>query len=211
MRPGQLFLYDAPDGQPRPPYRFLPDVTIPSGLTTNQIGWRGPPIENPRPERTVRIVFVGSSTVVEAHHLPYSWPEYVGHWMNVWSRAKGLGIRFEVLNAGRESINSTDIAAVVRTEVLPLRPDLVVYHEGGNQFRLASIVDKVPDDPRHPPVERAGAGGREVAEGSRALFRPDRPRPGRRSPWPGPRPEATAAANGPSPTTRSSGRKGSTR
>jgi len=145
--PGQLFLYDAPDGQPRPPYRFLPDVTIPSGLTTNQIGWRGPPIDNPRPEKTVRIVFVGSSTVVEAHHLPYSWPEYVGHWMNVWSRAKGLGIRFEVLNAGRESIISSDIAAVVRTEVLPLRPDLVVYHEGGNQFRPASIVEKVPDVP----------------------------------------------------------------
>ncbi len=145
--PGQLFLYDPPDGQERPPYRFLPDVTIPSGLTTNQIGWRGPPIENPRPEKTVRIVFVGSSTVVEAHHLPYSWPEYVGHWMNMWSKAKGLGIRFEVLNAGRESIIAADLAAIVRTEVLPLRPDLVVYHEGGNQFRPASIVEKVPTDP----------------------------------------------------------------
>ena len=145
--PGQLFLYDAPNGQARPPYRFLPDVTIPSGLTTNQIGWRGPPIENPRGEKTVRIVFVGSSTVVEAHHLPFSWPEYVGNWLNVWSKAKGLGIRFEVLNAGRESINSTDLAAVVRTEVLPLRPDLVIYHEGGNQFRPASIVEKVPQDP----------------------------------------------------------------
>ena len=29
--------------------------------------------------RTVRIVFVGSSTTVDAHHLPFSWPEFVGH------------------------------------------------------------------------------------------------------------------------------------
>jgi hypothetical protein len=35
----------------------------------------------------------------------------------------------------------------VRSEVLPLRPDLVIYHEGGNQFRPASIVEKVPNVP----------------------------------------------------------------
>lgn len=145
--PGQLFLYDPRDGQATPPYRFPPDATLPSGLTTNQIGWRGAPIEDPRGERTVRIVFVGSSTVVESHHFPFSWPEFIGHWLNVWAKSKGLAIRFEVLNAGRESIISTDIAAVVRTEVLPLRPDLVVYHEGGNQFRPASIVEKVPAGP----------------------------------------------------------------
>ncbi len=62
-------------------------------------------------------------------------------------QGQGIGHRFEVLNAGRESIRSSDIAAVVQTEVLPLRPDLVVYHEGGNQFRPASIVEKVPDVP----------------------------------------------------------------
>jgi hypothetical protein len=81
---------------------------------------------------------------VDHHHYPFSWPEFVGHWLSLWAKAKGLSVRFEVLNAGRESIVSTDIAAVVHNEVLPLRPDLVVYYEGGNQFRLASIVDKVP-------------------------------------------------------------------
>jgi hypothetical protein len=142
--PGKLFVYDPADGAATPPYRFPPDVTLPSGLVTNQIGWRGRPIENPRGARTVRIVFVGSSTVVEGHHLPFSWPERVGHWLNQWAKSKGLDVHFEVLNAGRESIVSTDIAAVVHTEVLPLRPDLVVYYEGGNQFRPGSIVDKVP-------------------------------------------------------------------
>ena len=141
---GRVLVYDPPDSGNAPPYRFLPDVTIPSGLVTNQIGWRGAPIENPRGDKTIRIVFVGSSTTVDSHHLPFSWPELAGHWLNLWAREKKLGVRFEVLNAARESITSTDIAAIVRTEVLPLRPDLVVYYEGGNQFRPSSIVADVP-------------------------------------------------------------------
>ena len=142
--PGQLYVYEPGDGKPTPPYRFLPNATLPTGLVTNQIGWRGAPIEEPRGDKTIRIVFVGSSTTVDYHHVPFSWPELAGQWLNVWAKAKGLPIQFDVLNAGRESIISTDIAAVVRTEVLALRPDLVVYYEGGNQFRPDSIVDNVP-------------------------------------------------------------------
>lgn len=157
LAPGRLFLYDPPDGAASPPYRFLPDVTIPSGLVTNQVGWRGAPIENPRGDKTVRIVFVGSSTTVDSHHLPFSWPELVGHWLNRWAKAKGLAVHFEVLNAARESITSTDIAAIVRTEVLPLRPDLVVYYEGGNQFRPASIVADMPKTSAARPVQAAAS------------------------------------------------------
>lgn len=173
--PGQLFLYDPRDGRATPPYRFPPDATLPSGLTTNQIGWRGAPIEDPRGEKTIRIVFVGFSTVVESHHFPFSWPEFIGNWFNVWAKSKRLAIRFEVLNAGRESIVSTDIAAIVRTEVLPLRPDLVVYHEGGNQFRPASIVEKVPDEPVVRPSGYRAAGSaswlREAARYSALMER----------------------------------------
>jgi hypothetical protein len=153
--PGQLFIYDPADGGATPPYRLLPDVTLPSGLVTNQIGWRGAPIESPRAETTVRIVFVGSSTVVDPPHLRFSWPELVGHWLNLWAKSKSQPVHFEVLNAGRESIVSTDIAAVVRTEVLPLRPDMVVYHEGGNQFRPESIVEMVPNEPVVRPSQPA--------------------------------------------------------
>jgi hypothetical protein len=142
--PGKLFVYDPPDGLASPPYRFYPDVTLPDWLVTNQIGWRGRPVQVPRADKTVRIVFVGASTTVDAHHLPFSYPELFGHWLNMWAASSHLSVRFEVLNAGRESVVSTDIAAIVRSEVLPLNPDLVVYYEGGNQFRPASIIEKVP-------------------------------------------------------------------
>lgn len=151
--PGQLYVYDPPDGSARPPYRFLPNVTMPHGLVTNQIGWRGAPIEEPRGDKTIRIVFVGASTTLDMPHLPFSWPEYAGYWLNVWAKAKGLAVRFEVLNAGRESIASTDIAEIVRTEVIPLRPDLIVYFEGGNQFRLDSVTADRPPASAPRPTE----------------------------------------------------------
>jgi hypothetical protein len=152
--PGKLWIYDPPDGVPSPPYRFYPNVTLPDGLVTNQIGWRGAPIEVPRRPKTVRIVFVGASTTVDAHHLPFSYPEFFGHWLNMWAAAKHLDVHFEVLNSGRESIVSTDIANVVRSEALPLRPDLVVYYEGGNQFRPETIVEQVPTGkPVRPPTQ----------------------------------------------------------
>ena len=149
--PGQLWVYDPIDGKPTPPYRYPPDSTQPNGLVTNQMGWRGVPIQVPRGDKVIRIVFVGSSTTAGPPHLPFSYPEMVGFWLNKWAEARRAEVRFEVLNAARESIVSTDTAAVVRTEVLPLKPDLVVYYEGGNQFALHSIVSDLKSDVAPPP------------------------------------------------------------
>jgi len=150
--PGKLFVYDPAHGEASPPYRFYPEVTLPDWLVTNQIGWRGRPLQVPRGSKTVRIVFVGASTTVDAHHLPFSYPELFGHWLDMWATSKHLDVRFEVLNAARESVVSADIEAIVRTEVLPLNPDLVVFYEGGNTFHLDSIVENVPPGsaPRSP-------------------------------------------------------------
>jgi hypothetical protein len=142
--PDRLFVYDPPDGDRRPLYRYLPNATTPMGLVTNQFGWRGPPVRFARSEKMVRIVFVGASTTADAHDVPYSYPELVGHWLNLWAAIRWPDIRFEVLNAGRESIKSPDIAAIIRQEVAPMRPDLVVYYEGANQFELSTVVKNMP-------------------------------------------------------------------
>ncbi len=142
--PGRLYVYDPADGQPRPFFRFLPNATAPDGLVTNAFSWRGPPVQFQKAPKTVRIVFVGASTVAEIHHYPFSVPEYVGYWLNRWAEARKLDVKFEVLNAGRESIISVDIAGIVRQEVAPTRPDLVVYYEGNNQLQLSTVVKNVP-------------------------------------------------------------------
>ena len=145
--PGRLYTYDSLDGTPLPRFRFVPNATTPLGLVTNQLGWRGPPVKFHRAENTIRIVFVGASTTVNSHHYPFSYPELVGHWLNVWAEARGLSVRFEALNAGRESVTSTDIAAIVRNEVVPMRPDLVVYYEGANQFDVKGFLMVPPVAP----------------------------------------------------------------
>jgi hypothetical protein len=77
---------------------------------------------------------------VDAHSLPYSYPELLQHWLNLWAEESGYKVRFEVINAGREGIGSRDIAAVVRYEVLPLNVDYVLYYEGSNQFDPRTMV-----------------------------------------------------------------------
>jgi hypothetical protein len=98
--PGQLYVFDPPDGLPRPLFRFLPNATSPDGLVTNEFGWRGRPVSFARKPRTIRIVFVGASTTAEIHHYPFSGPEYIEGWLNRWAEARHLDLRFEVLNAG---------------------------------------------------------------------------------------------------------------
>ena len=142
--PGHLYVYDPPPGEVRPPYRFLPNATTPIGLVTNDYGFRGPPVPFARQPRTVRIAFIGASTTVGNHYHPYSYPEFVGGWLNMWAASRKLGVTFEILNAGRESITSSDNVVIVRDEVLPLRPDLLVYYEGANQFDLRTMTPDVP-------------------------------------------------------------------
>jgi len=150
--PGRIYVYDPPDGSPWPRFRFLPDTTTPIGLVTNAYGFRGGPVPLARQPKTIRIAFLGASTTVSSHHFPYSYPEHVGYWLNRWASAKKLDLRFEVLNAGRESIGSPDIAAIMRNEVAPLAPDLVVYYEGANQFYLEPLVPALPPRPARLPV-----------------------------------------------------------
>ena len=166
--PGHLFVYDPPDGGRHPPYRFMPDATSPIGLVTNQYGFRGPPVPFARAPRTIRIAFIGASTTVGSHSQPYSYPEFIGNWLNLWAAKRNFDLKFETLNAGRESIASSDNVAIMRDEVLPLRPDLVVYYEGANQFDLQTLVpEPLPYLPRHvldegeacpvQPVDRSDA------------------------------------------------------
>ena len=168
--PGWLFVYDPPGGEKRPIYRYLPNATTPMGLVTNQFGWRGPPVRFARSEKTIRIIFVGASTTAGAHSTAYSYPEFVGHWLNMWAAARRPDIRFEVMNAGREGVSSWDIEAIVRQEVAPVRPDLVVYYEGVNQFQPGNIVKNMPAAaPPHPGLAPDGIVARSLQAGSRHL------------------------------------------
>jgi hypothetical protein len=123
-----------------PGYRFPASRTLESGLVTNQFGLRGHPISLVKPANTIRIAFLGASTTVNDHTYAFSYPEHVEHWLNRFAEANHYDVRFEALNGGREGINSNDIAAILREELLALDPDLAVYYEGSNQFTSANLL-----------------------------------------------------------------------
>ena len=138
--PEQVIIYRAPWRTVYPRFRYPANVTLPTGLTTNRFGWRGRQIALKKPPNTIRLAAVGASTTVGGHSYPTSYPEFLQHWLNLWSKDQGFGVDFEVINAGREGLGSSDIAAVVRYELLPMDIDYVIYYEGSNQFDPRTMV-----------------------------------------------------------------------
>jgi hypothetical protein len=143
-RVDDLFLYEPPDRQPSPVFRFLRQVHYPSGLQTNAFGWRGPDVSLNKPARTVRLAFVGDSTTIDPHGDPVSYPEYVGAWLNEWARARKSGVTFEVINAGREGVDVAAVSAIVEQELAPVRPDIVVDYSVNEFWPDGFIAEKLP-------------------------------------------------------------------
>ncbi len=130
------------DGEPFPRYRHPPNTLTASGLRTNRYGFRGPELALQKGSNIVRIAFLGASTTIASHALPFSYPEHFGHWLNLWLKANNYPLQVEVINAGREAMNSQDIAAIFEQEVLPLAPDYVIYYEGANDIYVGpDLVD----------------------------------------------------------------------
>ncbi|MAG32727.1 MAG: hypothetical protein CL908_17745 [Deltaproteobacteria bacterium] len=139
--PRTLWTFRGPaGGQPHPAYRYPANVTLPDGLTTNALGFRGAAVTVKKAPKTIRIACVGASTTVASHHFPWSYPEFMQPWLQTWINKLGLDVRIEVVNAGRDAIRPDDLAAIVRYEVLPLDPDYVLYYEGANSFRPGNHV-----------------------------------------------------------------------
>lgn len=170
------FVFEPADRQPYPTYRFLRSVRYPSGLVTNAYGWRGPDLPMSKPAGRIRVAFVGASTTLDAHGDPFSYPEYVGRWLQEWARERHPELSFDVINAGREGVLSNSIAAIVRQEVAPFAPDIVVYYEGANQFWPNDFVSRPVE--RALRLMRAGVFAERSAIGARIRNLMDRPESG---------------------------------
>ena len=148
--------FENTDRSPYPAYRFPPNQTLPSGLVTNQFGFRGAPLAPRKDPGLIRIAFVGASTTQNVGTYGWSYPELAGNWLNVWLKQRQRPERVEVINAGREGLGSADIREIVKREVVPLRPDYVVYLEGANAVTAPAV--KWPGG-RAPSAAPVGEGG----------------------------------------------------
>jgi hypothetical protein len=152
-RLNDVFAFSPLEPDRYPPFRFLRSSVYPSGLRTNRFGWRSRDITLDKPADVVRLAFVGASTTIAPHSDRFAYPDYIETWLNRWAGARGGRVRFEIVNAAREGIDTSAIAAIVRQELVPIEPDLVVFYEGANHFWPADFVDfPAGVVPRRPPA-----------------------------------------------------------
>lgn len=136
--PGFVYAFAAPDSTTDPPFRIAPSGWDQGSDYYNNFGFRGPDLSARKPARVIRIAFLGSST--SANGWPFTYPEFVAHYLKLWARANDLNVDFDVINAGRGGVASTAIANIYRYEVAPLHPDIVIYYEGSNDLNTNPIV-----------------------------------------------------------------------
>lgn len=141
--PHPLFVFSLSSGAENPRFRYYPKARYPSGLVTNRFGYRSHDIQMDKPDGTIRVAFVGGSTVLGSPWLRYSTPELVGHWLQLWADSQGGKTRIEVINAGRGGFQNIYVKSVLESEISAFEPDIVV-HYGFESFHFSDII-KLPD------------------------------------------------------------------
>ncbi|MEM7543176.1 MAG: SGNH/GDSL hydrolase family protein [Pseudomonadota bacterium] len=120
------------------PEEGLPGVTEQSLFTTNEFGFRGPPLAVPKPEREFRVFLIGGSTM-ECMAVT-----------DELSPGPLLQARFSddlpdrtvrVYNGGRSGDISADHVALLAHRIAQLEPDLVIAFAGINDLR-AGILER---------------------------------------------------------------------
>lgn len=93
----------------------------------NSFGYRGPEIEIPK--KRLRIVIYGGSSVFDPL-VHESWPE------KTQKHLKDLGADVEIINAGIPGNSTAEIVARAASEMLYLKPDVVLLYEAWNDVKF---------------------------------------------------------------------------
>ncbi len=121
----------------RLPYRLKPGSTghfFESEIKINKLGFRDREFSREKGDQ-FRIVALGESTTMGltlvADDRP--WPDLLEEWLN---RDLGGKRRVQVINAGVAGYSLRDSLTQLRTQILPLKPDLIVSYHGYNGFHF---------------------------------------------------------------------------
>jgi hypothetical protein len=129
--PGFVYTFSGPDGTENPQFRYVPRGWDLGTASYNNFGFRGSDISYPKPPKTIRLAFLGFSTTENG--WPWTYPDFIGQMLREWARSQGLDVDFDVINAGRAGVRSPGMARIMRYEVAPLQPDIIViYPDGAN-------------------------------------------------------------------------------
>ena len=155
--PGFVYTFDPPDETGYPEYRFVPRGWDRGAKSINNFGFLGPDIPYPKPPKTIRIAFLGYSTTMMGD--PWTYPDFIGQMLREWAHGQGLDVDFDVINAGRVGVGSTGMARIMRYEIAPLQPDLVIFYTGGYNVSFAGFnsIEMQPQTFSLPPLTHYSA------------------------------------------------------
>ena len=123
---------------PRPGYQEFGFTQI------NSLGYRGHEITEEKPAGTYRILCLGGSTTFSYPYIEdpsHAWPGLVETALNQHYPQR----RFEVVNAGLAYATSAELLAGYMFRHRYLHPDLVIFHEGGNDAAPLMYEDYSPE------------------------------------------------------------------
>jgi len=106
----------------------------------NSQGFRGPVVTRAKRAGVFRIVLLGGSTT-------FGWGVEDDQTIDAALRAR-LGANIEVVNAAFDGYDSFQLLERTRSDVVGLRPDLIVVNAGVNDVRGAGLQRIVDGDPR---------------------------------------------------------------
>ena len=128
--------------RPRPGREF----TYPNGTASNinQSGFRGPEPARDRAPGTLRVLLFGGSTT---HGWGVNDDQSVDQHMRELLAVRFPERRFEVINLAFDGYDSWQIVQRLRTDGLPLDPDVIIVNTGVNDVRNARYPDLAQDRP----------------------------------------------------------------
>lgn len=130
-------------------YRQKPHMTFEyingTIATSNSQGFRGPTVQSPKPPRVFRIVVLGGSTT---HGWAVNDDETIDAYMRELLKQRYPGSEFDVVNLAFDGYDSYQLLERLRTDGLPLEPDLIIVNSGINDVRNARFSDLRDPDPR---------------------------------------------------------------
>jgi lysophospholipase L1-like esterase len=130
-------------------YRTKPNSTFHynngTTATSNALGFRGPVVQIPKPPDTFRIVLLGESTT---HGWAVNDDKTIDAYMRELLEHRNPGTQYDVVNLAFDGYDSYQLVERLRTDGLPLDPDLIIVNAGINDVRNARFPDLQDPDPR---------------------------------------------------------------
>jgi lysophospholipase L1-like esterase len=134
-------------------FRMVPNFHSET-INVNSMGFRGKEVEREKREGVFRIIVVGGSAAMGYGSTDdeHAFSQILERLLN----AESARMKFEVINAGLAAGISMQEFVVISTELLDLKPDMVIIFDGFNDVVGSVINDRRPNYPwRFETLEKA--------------------------------------------------------